>query len=530
MVKSRNGKYAGRAAPVGTVVRTRLLLEELESRTLPSAGLAGFARPLLNQTQAATLASPQGGYSPAQIRHAYGFDAITFTKSGLAFAGNGAGQTIAIVDAFSDPQIANDLGVFDSTFGLRAPPSFKVVGQNGGAVPAHSDDLWAAEVSLDVEWSHALAPAANILLVETNSESFNDLFAGVRFAAQQPGVSVVSMSFGGSEFVGEDLTDLSFTSPRGHQGVTFVAASGDQGIPGVYPAFSKNVVAVGGTRLTLTSAGGYGSETGWGSGAGQLGSGGGTSVIEREPLYQLGVQNSGMRQTPDVAFDAAPNTGVAVYDTHGYQGRTGWFVFGGTSFSAPAWAALLAIGNEGRLLAQKGTLINRQAMDVLYNLPASAFHDIVSGNNGAAAGPGYDLVTGRGTPIATKVAAGLAGASPTASSDVTSTGTVGGSSQNSRAALAPAALAVPVMAYGPSAFGFMGSAPHSSESNPRVSFLALDAIQPAPGVAALNATTDDVGRVFASDDMTEQSLPLAVAGFEGEGCCSSAGRLDILMG
>jgi subtilase family serine protease len=508
MFKSRNAKYAGRAAPMVRARRVRLFLEELESRTVPSAGLTGFARPLLTQTQAAPLASPQGGYSPAQIRHAYGFDAITFTKNGAVFAGNGAGQTIAIVDAFGDPQIANDLGVFDTTFGLRAPPSFKMVGQDGGAIPLRSDEIWAVETSLDVEWAHALAPAANILLVETNSSVFNDLFAGVRFAAQQPGVSVVSMSFGGGEFVGEDLADLSFTTPSGHQGVTFVAASGDQGVPGAYPAFSKNVLAVGGTTLNLTSAGDYGSETGWGSGAGQLGSGGGTSAFEREPLYQLGVQNSGMRQIPDVAFDADPNTGVPIYDTHGYHGRTGWFVFGGTSFSAPSWAALVAISNEGRLLAQKGTLINRQAMDVLYNLPASAFHDIVSGNNGAAAGPGYDLVTGRGTPIANKIAAGLVAASPAASSVVTSSGTVGGSTQSSLASLATAALAAPATVDGPSIPGFTGRSPHSSEAAPRVFSPAVDAIQPPSGPAALSASVDDVDRAFAADETTGQTSPL----------------------
>jgi hypothetical protein len=157
-----------------------------------------------------------------------------------------------------------------------------------------------------------------------------------------------------------------------------------------------------------------------------------------------------MRQIPDVAFDAAPSTGVAVYDTHGYSGRTGWFVFGGTSFSAPAWAALLAISNEGRLLAQKGTLINRQAMDALYHLPASAFHDIVSGNNGSPATPGYDLVTGRGTPIANKLAADLVAASPAALSDVTSAGVVGAGSPTSPV-FAAAATAIPPVAFGASA-------------------------------------------------------------------------------
>ncbi len=277
--------------------------------------------------------------------------------------------------------------------------------------------------------AHALAPAANILLVETNTGSFNDLFAGVRFAAKQVGVSVVSMSFGGPEFAGEKLFDASLTTPRGHQGVTFVAASGDGGVPGDYPAFSKNALAVGGTKLTLNASGGYGSEIGWGAGAGQLGSGGGVSVVETEPSYQLGVQNSGMRQIPDVAFDASPASGVAIYDTHGYNGQTGWFVVGGTSFSAPAWAALLAISNQGRILAHEGTLVNRQAQTLLYNLPESSFHDIVSGSNGFPAGPGYDLVTGRGTPIANKIAAGLGTVSPAATSDASLTQTASAASQ-----------------------------------------------------------------------------------------------------
>ena len=333
--KSKELKHTGQPPRRAARHRARLSFEELESRILLSGGLNGFAEPLIAQPETVTYPSPRGGFAPAQIGHAYGFDAINFLKGGVSIRGNGAGQTIAIVNGFGDPQIVNDLSVFDSTFGLPAPPSFKTVGQNGGAVPGNSDELWALEVSLDVESAHALAPAANILLVETNTGSFNDLFAGVRFAAKQVGVSVVSMSFGGPEFAGEKLFDASLTTPRGHQGVTFVAASGDGGVPGDYPAFSKNALAVGGTKLTLNASGGYGSEIGWGAGAGQLGSGGGVSVVETEPSYQLGVQNSGMRQIPDVAFDASPASGVAIYDTHGYNGQTGWFVVGGTSFSAP---------------------------------------------------------------------------------------------------------------------------------------------------------------------------------------------------
>jgi subtilase family serine protease len=396
---SKTSKYSPRP--------THLLLEELEVRTLPSAGLAAVARPA-----SVTFPFPTGGFTPYQIRHAYGFDAIQFTRGTTVFAANGAGQTIAVIDPFDDPEIANDLAAFDSGFGLPAPPSFRKVGQAGGAVPTQTNEGWAAETSLDVEWAHALAPAANILLVEANSDFLTDLFAGVQFAATQVGVSVVSMSFGSGEFQTERSYDVMFTTPRGHQGVTFVASTGDTGSPGEYPAYSPNVLAVGGTSLMLDAAGNYASETGWGSGAGNDGSGGGQSLLEPEPAYQMSVQHSGKRQIPDVAFDADPNTGVPIYDTHGLSGQTGWFQMGGTSLATPAWAALVAISNEGRMLARKGTLLNRQAATALYALPATDFHDIVAGNNESPAGPGYDLVTGRGSPVAARVVAGLVSALP----------------------------------------------------------------------------------------------------------------------
>ena len=136
-----------------TLTGTRLLLEELEVRTLPSAGLTAVARPA-----AVTFPFPTGGFTPYQIRHAYGFDTIRFTKGTSFVPGNGAGQTIAIIDPFDDPQIANDLATFDSAFGLPAPPSFRKVGQTGGPVPTQTNEGWAAETSLDVEWAHALAP------------------------------------------------------------------------------------------------------------------------------------------------------------------------------------------------------------------------------------------------------------------------------------------------------------------------------------------------------------------------------------
>ena len=171
-----------------------------------------------------------------------------------------------------------------------------------------------------MEWVHAMAPGAQIILVEANSQSLSDLMASVVTAANQPGVSVVSMSWGFAEGQAvfaqdEALYDGDFTTPAGHQGVTFVASTGDYGTADPeYPAFSPNVVAVGGTSLYLNADNSYNSETGWGyfsNSAGTLiGSGGGTSLYEPEPTYQQGVQSTGFRSTPDVSFVADPGTGA----------------------------------------------------------------------------------------------------------------------------------------------------------------------------------------------------------------------------
>ena len=139
------------------------------------------------------------GTTPTQIRHAYGFDQIRF--NGGTVAGDGSGTTIAIVDAYNDPNIANDLHQFDLQFGLPDPPVFTQVNQTGGStLPATNSSSWTNEISLDVEWSHAIAPGANILLVEATNNSNTNLNAAAAYAAKQPGVVVVSMSFGGAEF------------------------------------------------------------------------------------------------------------------------------------------------------------------------------------------------------------------------------------------------------------------------------------------------------------------------------------------
>ena len=350
-----------------------------------------FAHPLTVGTPAAAP------FTPAQIRHAYGIDQINFGS----ITGDGSGQTIAIVDAYNAPRINSDLTTFDSTFGLSAPPSFKIINETGGTRLPRNNAGWALEVSLDVEWAHATAPKANILLVEANTNSFSDLFKAVTTAAGRPGVSVVSMSFGGSEFSGETSYDSIFTTPSGHQGVSFVASAGDSGAPAEYPSASPNVLSVGGTTLTIDSAGNYISEVGWSNSYGATG--GGPSAVEPEPAFQTGVQSTGARGTPDVALNADPNTGVYVYDSYYYGG---WLQVGGTSLAAPVWAGLIGIANQGRAATKLNTLSNVPAD--LYSLPASDFHDITSGNNGYAAGPGYDFVTGLGTPKANVLVPALA--------------------------------------------------------------------------------------------------------------------------
>ncbi len=323
-------------------------------------------------------------YSPAQIRAAYGFSSSSLT---------GAGQTIAIVDAYNDPTIRADLATFDKQFGIAAPPNFTIEQElNGTKAPAYNAG-WATEIALDVEWAHAIAPGANIMLVEANTASLSDLLNAVNFARQQTGVSVVSMSWGASDFSGEGTYDSYFTTPAGHTGVTFVASSGDSGAGASWPAISSNVLAVGGTVLNLNANGTYASESAW------SGSGGGYSKYEAEGSFQRSVQTTGMASDPDVAYDASPNTGFYVYDSS--SGRGNWYDVGGTSAGAPQWSALIALANQGRAQAGKAALNN--ALANIYSLSSSDFHDVTTGSNGNAAKAGYDLATGRGSPIANLV-------------------------------------------------------------------------------------------------------------------------------
>jgi subtilase family serine protease len=384
-------------------------IESLEVRSVLSASSAAsiVMHPEMIRESAGASSNPTG-LTPQQVSQAYGFNQIEFGSGSSQVAGNGAGETIAIVDAYDDPSIQQDLVTFDQKFGLPAPPSFTE--QFVGGTRPQGDTGWSQEISLDVEWAHAMAPAANIVLVEAQSASLSDLLSAVDVARNLPNVSVVSMSWGSSEFSSETSYDSHFTTPAGHIGITFIASAGDSGAPGVWPSLSPNVLAVGGTTLQVGSNGSYVGETAWSD------SGGGVSRYESEPTYQQSAQSYGARTAPDVAYDANPSTGFSVYDS--YSGDD-WFTVGGTSAGAPQWSALIAIANQGR--GSAGTLANAQAD--LYNLPSTDFHDITSGSNGYRAGPGYDLVTGLGSPIANLVVDGLLGTSTTPSPTPTPTPT-----------------------------------------------------------------------------------------------------------
>ena len=335
------------------------------------------------------------GLSPAQVRHAYGFDQVKFRMHRRDVLADGRGETIAIVDAFAAPTIVNDLKVFDAKFGISDKDSTGkfalTIATPNGVPPANGS--WASEVSLDVEWAHAIAPGAHVLLVEAASDNTSDLLNAIDYARRQTGVVAVSMSWGGDESPFETSDDAILTTPRRHYGgnglrggVTFVTSSGDTGAPTSWPASSPNVVAVGGTTLTTKLDGTWTDESAW------SGSGGGPSQIEGT-------------FAPDVAYNADPNTGFAVYDsTDDGQGNVGWGTIGGTSAGAPQWAALFSIVAQGRAYNGLGSLDGpNQSLDGIYTMPQSNFHDIVTGSNGYPAHTGYDLVTGRGTPLAQKV-------------------------------------------------------------------------------------------------------------------------------
>jgi subtilase family serine protease len=322
-------------------------------------------------------ASPSG-YGPTQFHTGYN---LTATGS--------SGTTIGIVDAYDDPNIESDLGVYSTQFSLPACTTtngcFKKVNQTGGTSYPAKNAGWALEISLDVEIAHAICPSCHILLVEATTNSFANLLTAEDYAVGH--ATIVSNSWGGGESSSETSNDSHFN----HVGVPITFSSGDGGYGVEYPAASQYVTAVGGTTLNLDSNNTYKSESVW-SGAGS-----GCSAYEPKPTWQ---KDTGcMRRTvADVAADADPNTGAAVYDSVRYQGRSGWFQVGGTSLSSPLIAAVYALAGNAASTTDGSYPYGH----------TSSLHDVTSGSNGSCGGSylctgkvGYDGPTGNGTPNST---------------------------------------------------------------------------------------------------------------------------------
>jgi subtilase family serine protease len=443
----------------GATPRRSAALAGVDTRGLTPAGLddalrpralgsgAGEAAPLATTTSITT-------YTPAQVRAAYGLPALPASTTGLTAAqaaALGAGQTIYIVNARHNPNTAAELAAFNAKFGLpgcstrtlaanSALPlaaasttscELVIAYSNGanlsGTAPAY-DSGWATEIALDVQWAHATAPLARLVLIEAPDAGVAALSGAVGLANKM-GAGVVSMSFGAAE----GSWTASYDSVFSAAGMSYLAATGDSGAAVAWPSVSARVLAVGGTTLSYSGSGTR-SEVAWSS------TGGGTSAYTALPTYQSGtIGGFARRAVADVAFNANPNSGQYVALLAPGATAVRWVSAGGTSLATPQWAGLLAVANAQRVLAGKALLgqphaAMYQQIGAVPTQYASVFKDVVSGSNGSCtsctAKTGYDTPTGWGTPNATALwtSLGAATASTTTSSSAPTTSTTTASS------------------------------------------------------------------------------------------------------
>ena len=397
--------------------------DELVSANVPAA-----------HRQAATPAATSRSvavYTPAQIRAGYQLPLVgkAVPTTPAARAALGAGQTIYLIDAYDNPNAFSDLNAYSKAFGLPlctnvaiaataalplAPASttagctFSVVyaGATTGRVataPAYNA-TWAAEIALDVQSAHAIAPLARIVLIEAPSASVSALGNAIS-VANNMGPGVVSMSFVTAEGPWGASIDSLFMG----KGMQYTAATGDLGAAVNWPAVSSRVLATGGTTLTLSGA--TRSETAWNKG------GGGTSAYVAVPAYQAALSPAvSKRRVPDVAFDSDPYTGQYMAVTA--PGKSvAYYSAGGTSIASPQWAGLLAVTAAQRALSGLPTLTSVHNAMYLNLLPSAtayplAFFDVLTGANGTClsctALKGYDATTGLGTPNSTYLVSQLA--------------------------------------------------------------------------------------------------------------------------
>ncbi|HTH62114.1 MAG TPA: S53 family peptidase [Paraburkholderia sp.] len=430
--------------------------------------------PLAIASHADTVAPAAGAgtvttYTPAQIRAAYGLPPLPASWANLSAseaAKMGAGQTIYVIAAMGDPNIAAELAAFNQKFGLPActtttisptaslplaPASgngcqFSEVyatsnGKMTSTAPAY-DSGWATEIALDVQWAHATAPLARIILIESPNAYISSLVAAINLANSM-GPGVVSMSFGANEGNWTSSVDASFTSAN----MTYVAATGDDGAGVMWPAVSRNVLAVSGTSLTYNGA--TRTETVWAN------TGGGISLYTSAPDYQTpAVPGMGMmtwRSVGDVSFNANPYTGQYVAVIPKGSATVEWYSVGGTSLGTPQWAGIVAVANAMRAqnaLGRIGLMQSHLYSKISTNptVYASAFADVTSGSNGTcgtcSARAGYDQPSGLGTPNVGSLLPSLTGSSQQAPvvSPIAVNGTAGNALLFSVAVTSPEAV------------------------------------------------------------------------------------------
>lgn len=447
------GAFAALVATTAATAASSGIVYQVKPIVVP-AGTSAFTNPFCHSHKLIC-------YSPSDIRTAYGY------PRGL----DGSGQTIVIVDAFGSPTIQSDLATFDKAFGIPAPPSFTVDCSAG--CPAFDPNAnggnevgWAEETSLDVEWAHAMAPGANIVLMVAPTNYGNAINVAESIAIQKYPGAIISQSFGsfessiegGGNNIQLQQAHANYAAAKA-AGDTVLASAGDWGATNLgttenatYPASDPLVTAIGGTEgnpyynglagspppacaigvpctvglATVTCATAtscpttaYGGEEVWNEPVFGAATGGAESIVFPVPSFQAGVTGSSMRTTPDVSYNAAVSGGVLTY--LGFLGpASNFYIFGGTSAGSPQWAAIVAIADQARGLAAKPNL--GYLNDTIYAIAEGAgsssdFHDITVGNNqlagtpfGYSAQPGYDIASGWGTPQVGNLVAALAAA------------------------------------------------------------------------------------------------------------------------
>jgi subtilase family serine protease len=465
------------------------------------AGSDSLAQPMATSTPVVT-------YTPAQIRAAYRLPTIAAaTKAQL-----GAGQTIYIVNAKHDPNIVAELAAFNAKFGLPACTSrtlaattalpLAAAGSSCELVIAYStssaglsntapayDSGWATEIALDVQWAHAIAPLARLVLIEAPDAMVSNLSAAVRLASRM-GPGVVSMSFGAPEGSWVTSLESSFAS----SGMSYLAATGDDGAGVFWPAVSARVVAVSGTSLSWSGTGSR-TETTW------SGTGGGVSSYVALPAYQNGTARTAKRAVADVAFNANPYTGQYVATMTPGSTAVRWISAGGTSLATPQWAGLLAVANALRAQGGKSALgLPHSALYGTVAKTSGTLLDITTGSNGScascAAVAGYDTPTGLGTPHGSSVLTALSGASVSAgSSPAASSLRVSSTLLSGKANAALAATIGLDLAGASSAQINISGAPQGMSFSASAAGIAVSWAKPVAGSYTLQVNlTDNLGR------------------------------------